>query len=599
MIEQLFYKKAFDEAYQFLKKYLKTQGLNLLSRDSDIQDNISSHIKYVNNWSKDVYFRDLGASSKELNSIYVNLNYFLTPKDCEFIKCSIKKVELHDIFKNDAKHTVILGQPGSGKTTTMKYISQQIIHSETFYPEQFNFPLVIRLRTLSNVEKKDQLCGILFDKIINIIGLRVNKSTDDDEQFVRHHLKDSSLRFIDKLEVLIILDGFDEIVPLENKESILKEIEELVLHLSNSKVILTSRSGDFPYKIDNTAIFEIAPLSKKQIIKLSQKWLKSTAKCKDFLKKINESPFKDSSIRPLTISHLCAIYERYGDIPEKPKTIYRKILNLLIEDWDEQRNVKRVSRLGSFDPDRKTDFLSNLAYYTSTELKKTVFNSDELIKAYENICKTFNLPKYESKKVISEIESHTGLFIQSGFESYEFVHKSIQEYLAALYIVKLPTTPDNPYISEYLPNEFAIAISLASDQTAYFSSIVFTTISSSFHEKKLCERFFDIFLNRLIIEKPDFVPNIFLGVSFLYLLYMAYSSSSYENNEYGDDIFDSFIENESVKQSIPLIKNYYEISQQSDLRFKLIELEKQKDAKDQFVNKLPDKILIKRKYLSN
>ena len=51
--------------------------------------------------------------------------------------------------------------------------------------------------------------------------------------------------------------------------------------------------------------------------------------------------------------------------------------------------------------------------------------------------------------VIAELESHTGLFIQSGFDQFEFAHKSLQEFLTAEYLVKLPSIPTRKEI--YLP----------------------------------------------------------------------------------------------------------------------------------------------------
>ncbi len=45
-----------------------------------------------------------------------------------------------------------------------------------------------------------------------------------------------------------------------------------------------------------------------------------------FTEQIKKSPFADTAIRPLTIAHLCAIFERAGRIPDKPKTFYRKIV---------------------------------------------------------------------------------------------------------------------------------------------------------------------------------------------------------------------------------------------------------------------------------
>ena len=129
---------------------------------------------------------------------------------------------------------------------------------------------------------------------------------------------------------MLILDGFDEIHPTY-REQLLSEYKILVYNLKKSKVILTSRSGDFPYRIENTTIYEIAPLSVEQIEESAKKWLTSQ-NYNDFLLQIKKSPFFDTTMRPLTLRNLCAIYEKYGKIPDKPKTVYKMVVKILLED---------------------------------------------------------------------------------------------------------------------------------------------------------------------------------------------------------------------------------------------------------------------------
>src|SRR5690606_8701661 len=98
-----------------------------------------------------------------------------------------------------------------------------------------------------------------------------------------------------------------------------------------------------------------------QIKVFIEKWLINKESVDKVYNEILLSPFKDTLSKPLTLAHLCAIYERYGRIPEKPKTLYKKIVTLLIEDWDNQRSIQRKSKYSNFDTDRKFDFLCNLS----------------------------------------------------------------------------------------------------------------------------------------------------------------------------------------------------------------------------------------------
>ena len=57
------------------------------------------------------------------------------------------------------------------------------------------------------------------------------------------------------------------------------------------------------------------PLNEKQIKKITNKMDKNKEQANDFYEKNQKSRFFDTAIRPLALSHLCAIYERRKSIP--------------------------------------------------------------------------------------------------------------------------------------------------------------------------------------------------------------------------------------------------------------------------------------------
>ena len=168
-------------------------------------------------------------------------------------------------------------------------------------------------------------------------------------------------------------------------------IPRLALGFTKSRIILTCRSGEFNYALENSSTYEIAPLSKEQIQEFASRWIGNKQKVARFLQALYHSPFADTAIKPLSLAHLCAVFERVGDIPDKPKTVYRKIVTLLLEDWDQQRSVRRTSKYAKFEVDRKFEFLSNLAFLMTTEARLSVFNRAQLTRAYDQICSKFGL----------------------------------------------------------------------------------------------------------------------------------------------------------------------------------------------------------------
>ncbi|CAN5585589.1 hypothetical protein BH11BAC3_BH11BAC3_06800 [soil metagenome] len=287
---------------------------------------------------------------------------------------------------------------------------------------------------------------------------------------------------------------------------------------------MTCRSSDYNYSIENSVVLEICPLDNEQIKNFALKWLEDKEKVKDFLGSLKDSPFYDTAIRPLTISHLCAIYERIGKIPDKPKTVYKKIINLLLEEWDGQRGVKRVSAYGNFEIDRKFDFLCRIAYEITNKYETSTFTDQSLKQVFKIICADFSLDKNEAVDVIQEIESHTGLILESRYKHFEFAHKSLHEFLCAEHIVKLPSIPTDIRLLNLFPNELAIATTISSNPSLYFCELVFKRFySKSFEHDNLnfSYRFFSAFVNRLVLEKPDFnsTSNVSFALVILYTLF--------------------------------------------------------------------------------
>lgn len=512
--------KALELALDKAKKYLTGTKTVLKSSKEDIEGYLEFQQKGVQRWCEEISFKDLSRTKSTIN-IYIGLNVFVVPRSVRIEPDeNIASKSLAQVLTQSSEHLVLLGQPGAGKTTSMKYICHQLMNEEAFLEDGPSFPVVVRLRDL-NLMAQEKTGGIFGDRIIipaiaKQLGLTFssNESLDNASDIASSLV----LMFLDELKPLLVLDGFDELTSRPVRDNAIQEIRALTQQLTRARVVMTSRTGEFPYQIENASIFEICPLSQSQIEDFARKWLLDRAKSLHFIHEINHSPFADTAIKPLTLAHLCAIYERLGHIPEKPKTVYKKVVNLLIEEWDEQRSVTRQSRYAGFSVDRKFDFLCRLAYEVTSTKKGTVFRLEDLRKIYSRICGDFELLSIESKQVLSELESHTGLFVQAGFQCYEFAHRSLQEYLAAEYIKGLPSLLTDADLVARIPNELAIAVAISTNPSRYLVELVMSRLCVF----SLSSDFFTAFVTRLIQEKPEFNTDddVVLALLVLYTMYL-------------------------------------------------------------------------------
>ncbi len=563
MIKETITKEALSLIFAIASNQLKKINLKLGADKQDIEKALNYHLRIVKNWSEEITFKDLKAS-KRISDIFIPLDLYVYPRRIKFeIEEDIKKIPLLDVIGIEKNHLAILGQPGAGKTTSMKYICQSIFFDENFYKSKFNYPILIKLREFNQPLKSKDNSGIIIEYLFNVLGLKIKNTKDENisaEQLNRAK-KNLVYEIIEKSKVILIIDGFDELSFKSHKEIVKNEIGEMANYLEESKIILTSRSADYDYSSESISIYEICPLVESQIQDFSVKWL-GIEEASKFLDAVKKSPYNDTSIRPLTIAHLCAIYERIGKIPDKPKTVYKKIINLLLEEWDEQRGIKRTSKYAMFEVDRKFEFLSNLAFNLSIKNSKAVFSRSDLQSIYKIIYIDFDLDSSDSTEVIQDIESHTGLFVQAGYDFYEFAHKSIQEFLTADYIVKLPNIPSQNKIIEKLPNELAIAITISSNPSEYFIQIVKNILLPMVDSHIFIQKF----INRLILEKPDFYRNSKVGFStlLLYSKYMQQNSDSKNqltlfNSDFLIQEFEDLIDSVFKRNSRKIINDAYKI----------------------------------------
>lgn len=145
---------------------------------------------------------------------------------------------------------------------------------------------------------------------------------------------------------------------------------------------------------------------------------------------------------------------------------------MYLEKWDEDRNVRRRSKYGRFGPERKREFLGLIAYAMACVGRGSEFSHNDLAHAYDEMCHRFELPPSDVEKVLQEIESHTGLLVESGFSKYSFYHKSIQEFLCAEVIARLPLMPQRVDHLFKMPDECAIAAALTADATAFMTMLL-------------------------------------------------------------------------------------------------------------------------------
>jgi predicted NACHT family NTPase len=524
-ISKIVFSQGAKEGINALKILFKSTKIELITSFEDLQNALYEHNRFVINSTKNISFKEL-KENRNISEIYIDLKIQLQAKRYRSNDIQEKKFTIEEILKNTQHHLVLLGGPGAGKTTTIKHICQLVLNNgdELLY----DFPILINLRDLTDSES-------IFSKLKTILGLEIaSKQQDKSSSIENTQLRERYiLSYLNSFKAIVILDGLDEVHP-SRLQNFHLEIKSLMSNLQNSLVILTSRSASYNFSIENSNEYELCDLNDEQISEFVFKWFKLREDADIFLDNLNSSKFYDFSLRPLTLAHLCAIYEKTKKFYDKPKSVYKKLVRILIEEWDEQRGIVRESKYSDFDNEIKFDFLSHIAYDLTVTYSHKIYSEDDFKQTYKRICANYNLPINDSEKVIKEVEDHTGIIIKSSYDSYEFVHKSMQEYLSAEYIVRLVNIPVKLIYDTNISNELAIAVSLSSNPNDYYYKLVFEI----FKPNNILAYFTIEFLSRLEYERPIFKESHLLAFSFIYLFDLLTSNSYIFDRDQIDIDFD-------------------------------------------------------------
>lgn len=569
-LEAIAYERLTEDEYKRFSKNYRIQA-----EEDFVVRNIVDNIQRTSAWCSEVSF-SLAKQSKELNRVFVDIDVYLAQLKTRIeLTEEIETVRSSQLLNFLDKNLIIYGGPGAGKTTLVKQLCTQFINS--LGSQDFSTIIVIRFRELLFPKESDRQIEFynLFQILLNTLGITIQFPIDESGKLRNEYLSLQKLAVFDfftQCKTLIVFDGFDEIPNLRSKQIIERDFQEFSIATA-SRFIITSRNGDFKTNLSNTSVFELCPLNDSQILELATKWLNDIESANKLFEKIKSSPYYDTTIRPLTLAHLCAIYERRKSIPSKPRYIYDLVIQLLLESWDEQRGITRPSNYAEFYIEKKKEFLAHMSFYFSYHLKKTQFTGDDIKKCYNKIAKVHSLPISQSKKVVNEIESHSGILVQSGFDSFQFSHKSLQEYLTAKHLLLDPNIPPINVI-ESLPSEFAIVVSMSSNPNSYFYT---------FHQNinLIPGDFWNVFLTRIVEEKPDFTDD---PVVVVFLLNMMQGTKSNIFTE----TFVRLVETTNLPICFPTFLRLYRASQnlQSDTTYNHRQMNKPLASRNGFPGRL-------------
>ena len=312
---------------------------------------------------------------------------------------------------------LVYGIPGIGKSTFAKKIALDWARSKKEILKKFDVLLMIPLR---NVCDSSTFRDILIEAKL---------FSTEDQRFI-----DGLNRYIidHQNKVLLVLDGFDE-YSASGKSPVVHRIW-MGDELRECFVILTTR----PVKEDDTkrfshSQFQIKGFDWARIKEFAMKILEDEQKVEMFLNYIEKHTLMEIAEIPLLLLMLCLVWkERDREVlPEAKVHLYKEFIQTLINHMAAKDNERKFERID--------DYKGDLEKVGELAFKALLRNSLEF--DYEHL----PMELLSSKLITVGVIQIVKLFSAKPKKKVAFLHKSIQEFLAAWFIIHrlIPSSNDD------------------------------------------------------------------------------------------------------------------------------------------------------------
>jgi hypothetical protein len=318
----------------------------------------------------------------------------------------VKQANSHRLF--------ILGKPGAGKTTFLKYVTLQAVKGEL--PQT---PIFVGLREWSESNKT------LMEFIVEQFGIC---NFPKAESFIEY--------LLEKGKAILLLDGLDE-VNNEHNHKVIKSVKDFCKKYDKTQCLITCRVAAADYSFEAFKYMEVADFTDAQIETFVKKWFANEPiKCDKFLTEFKQEQYRglrELASSPLLLGMLCLAFADSMEFSTRRVDIYEDAIDALLRKWDTSRSISRDVIYHGLTHQLKKRLFNEVAYKTFSDNQYLI--KEKNLADYLSFCLK-KLPNPEKQDldgevVLKAIEAQHGIFVERAQKIHSFAHLTFQEYFAA------------------------------------------------------------------------------------------------------------------------------------------------------------------------
>lgn len=347
-------------------------------------------------------------------------------------------------------HSLLLGDPGAGKTTGLLKLLQLCLAQKGERLQGLDpgtLPVFVRLRRFTPADLDRPFAEFLHRELERELGEVVKESFP----------ADLGARLWEHGRLLLLLDGLDEIADPGFRAQVCQLLDWETSDLPHLRAVLSCRFSGYGAKVrlgDRFAPLEVRPLNDEQCRELVRHWFgaaqralpgrlskQEALQATDGLLTALESPGYGSQRwkvlvgSPLLLTLLCVIAYRGGQMPRHRTAFYDQCLRVLLGPWSTGRRKDLGAPGGAAPLDVETALAVLRA--VAWELHRRGTWDDLSVPELSVILSDCLAPlglEVPTRQALEWLYRDAGVLTDYGEHRYGLLHLGLQEYLTACHV---------------------------------------------------------------------------------------------------------------------------------------------------------------------